>query len=120
MRTVTVNKAKLIETVKENREAHRDIFLEAQKGYRKQAIELLDESLRCARNGKKFKMMFSLPAPVDQTEEYDKALKMLEWSVDDNIELGEQAFRQYVLDDWSWSMAFSTTNSRYTATEFAK
>lgn len=115
MRTVKVNKAKLIETVTENRSHHRSIFLEAQKGYRKQAIELLDASLKRARAGTKFKMSFMLPAPIDQTGEYDKALEMLKWSVDETIEIGEQAFRQYVLDDWSWSQQCSTTNSAYLA-----
>jgi hypothetical protein len=114
MSTVTVKKDELLATVRANRETHRTIFLEAVQGFRAKAIEMLDERLKDAVAGRRIDISIHLPRPVDQTRDYDKVIKMLEMSVDDEIELTQNEFTQYVMDDWSWKKQFSAVNKTYT------
>lgn len=113
MEKITVNKAELMEKLKKNREEHREIFLEALDGFRKKAIQMLEERLTLAKAGKYFDLYLHIVQPVDQTKDYDRAIKMLEMSIDASVELSERDFQQYVLDDWSWKDQFLTSNSLY-------
>lgn len=115
MNDVKVKRTELLDKLKVNREAHRGIFLDAQVGYREQAIREIEQMLQEARSGKRIRRAVSLIEPIDQTREYDRVIAMLEMSVDDVIELDEVSFRQYVLDDWSWKQQFLAVNSTYTA-----
>lgn len=113
MEVVKIKKSVLLETLKKNRQAHRNIFEEAQSGYRAEAIKLLDKALRDAREGREINTFVRLNAPIDQTKDYDRALKMIEMSVDENIEISEVDFACYILDDWNWKHSFMTTNAFY-------
>lgn len=115
METVRVKKDQLLSKVRENRRAHRDLFLKAQEGYREKVIEELDIMLRDAREGKKIRRGISLPEPIDQTRDYDRVVAMLEMSVDEYIELNPTEFAQYVLDDWQWKANTMHINSSYLA-----
>ena len=116
MHTVKITKEELLSTIIKNRESHRKIFDEAIVGYREQAIKELDAMLAEAKEGKRIRRAVSLIEPIDQTREYDKAIKMLQMSVDDVIELDEHQFSQYVLDDWGWKKSFLHSNRGYSAT----
>ncbi len=52
---------------------------------------------------------------MDMTKEYDRVIKMLEMSVDTQIELSSSEFQNYVMDDWAWSDNAKLSNSTYTA-----
>ena len=117
MELVKVEKAELLSILKVNRTAHRAVFEEAQKGYRKEAIRLLDKALKDAREGRTITTYIRLDAPIDQTEDYDRAIRMIGMSVDENIEISEDDFRNYILDQWHWRQKFDATNAFYTATE---
>ncbi len=113
MNTVKVKKARLLNKLHDNRKEHRANFLKAQEGYKMEVIEQLEKSLQDARDGKRFNTFFQLPAPKDQTPEYNTAIEMLDWSVDDEIELEQQAFRQYIFDDWYWKDQWLHSNTAY-------
>jgi hypothetical protein len=102
MNAINVKKSELLAVLRQNRAQHRKIFLEAQTGYRQQVIDELDSMLRDARDGKKIRRSVTLIEPVDQTADYDRAIRMMEMSVDDVIQLEEHEFNSYVLDNWSW------------------
>jgi hypothetical protein len=115
MQDVTVKRTELLEKLLENRRAHREVFEDALEGYRKMMIEHLEGLLEEARQGKRINHMIQLAQPMDQTGEYDQAIKMLEMSVDDEIELTSREFGCYVMDRWDWKRQFSTSNSSYCA-----
>lgn len=115
METVKVKKNELLATIIKNRAEHKDIFLEAQKGFRETAIRILDERLAEARKGKRINLSFSLPEPVDHTPDYDRIIKMLNMSTDDIVELTDDHFAQYVMDDWSWKRQWFASNVNYSA-----
>ena len=116
MDSIKVKKEELLAKLKENKDTHRKIFLEAQEGYRTLVIEQLETMLSDARGGKKINRHLSLSEPTDQTRDYDRVIRMLEMSQDDVVELSEHDFAQYVLDDWSWKRNFLVSNSVYSAT----
>lgn len=115
MEAINVSRYALLEKLKQNREAHREIFIEAQEGYRTAAVAELDSMLQEARDGKRIRRAVTLVEPMDQTREYDSAIAMLEMSIDETIALGEQDFRCYVLDQWNWKERWTNSNSGYSA-----
>lgn len=114
MDSIKVDKAKLLDKLRENRAKHSDQFTKAAAGYRAKVIEVLEERLTEARSGKSPNLQFYLPLPIDQTKAYDRVIGMLEMSLDDVIELEEQEYQKYVMDEWSWSAQATTTNTMYT------
>lgn len=113
MNAIKVKKDELLNKLRANRETHTTQFDKAAAGYRKKVIEVLESRLAEARDGKLPALIFNLPMPVDQTKAYDRAIGMLEMSVETEIELEEHDYQQYVLDEWSWSASTTITNSFY-------
>ena len=113
MQEVKVSKEALLGKLKMNRSSHREIFLKAQEGYRKKIIEELDVMMAEACIGKRIRRGFEFPEPIDQTADYDRAIAMLEMSLEDEIVLSESDFACYVLDNWGWKDMVGMTNSRY-------
>ena len=113
MQSVTVKKADLVAVLAANRAKHAAVFEEALNGYKAAVIDKLEDALRKARNGERVLESFHIPQPVNQTHEYNRALRMLEMSVDDTIKLSAQEFEQYVMDRWVWKRQFLATNSMY-------
>jgi hypothetical protein len=54
-----------------------------------------------------------MPEPVDHTSDYDRVIAMLNMSVDSEIELDEDQFECFVLDQWGWSAKAMHTNMSY-------
>jgi len=115
MKEVRLLKAKLLAILQTNRNEHRDIFLKAQKAYRQRAIEVLDRQLKLACDGSPFMLaeIVQLATPEDHTADYDRALKMLELSVDETIVLSAEEFTNLVQDQWSWSRQWAYSNIAY-------
>jgi hypothetical protein len=112
--TVLVNRETVLERVKANREDHRAKFEEAIEGYKHRAIELLEEHIDRIRYKGPERVFVSLPWPEDHTEDYDRIVDQLEFSLDDKLELNEQEFNTYVRDEWGWQKNFAETYSMYT------
>jgi len=113
MKSVVVNKAEALAILRKNRAEHHDIFLEAVEGYKKEAVRLLEDHIKAIKEGKVRIVQVFLPQPVDYTKDYDRAIKMLEMSVNTNVELDDKSFQQYIMDDWSWKDQFIAANSTY-------
>ena len=113
MEMVTVKTRDLQEVLTTNRDAHRAIFEEAQGHYRDQLIKELDTMLEDARQGRKIRRAVSLPEPEDHTSDYDRVLRMLEMSVHEEVDLSEQDFQYFVMDNWGWQSSFATNTAIY-------
>ena len=119
MNAIRVNKRTLLETLKRNRAEHRKIFLEAVEGYKKEATKQLEDHLARIKSGKYYQVYVVVAQPMDQTKDYDRTIGMLEMSLDTEIELSEQDYKSYVLDDWTWKTQFLSSNRSYSATASA-
>lgn len=116
MERIKVNKAELLAKLEENRSKHRQIFEEACDGYQKAVVKELDAQLKRAKEGIRRSIQISIPAPIDQTREYDRAIAMLKMSIDSEVLLSEVDFRCYILDDWDWKQKFLTASRAYSST----
>lgn len=114
--TVRVLKSDLVQIIEDNRKEHRAIFEEAIENWHKRVQERLKEMVEAAKKGPNaVDLVIALPRPEDHTKDYDRAIKMLEMSQDDELELDEHEFATFVMDDWGWQKAFLATSSNYSS-----
>lgn len=113
MKQVTVQKDKLLETLRHNREEHHQLFEKGQQIYHDKVIEVLEKRLKEAREGNRVRTYINLPEPVDYTDEFDRAIAMIEWDEGSTVTLDSQEFRRYVLNKWEWEASFNMTTNAY-------
>ena len=114
MRTVRINRDEFVAKVQKNRDAHRSVFEHALEGYRERWIEELERRLQDVRRGRAIDQYFRLPEPENHTGDYDRVLTMARMSVDEVVELSEDEFAMYVMDQWAWKNDFARTATMYT------
>ena len=116
MNAVKINRLELLEIVLKNKEKHILAFDEAVNDYKIAALKIATENLDLVQSGElesiaKVKMM---PAkPISYENSYTRAIRMLELSVDEVIEVEEDVFNQLVLDEWTWKNSFVANSSLY-------
>ena len=116
MEKIRVSKQELLTIVTENREKHKKEYLEAIKAYRVKAADQLTLELQKIVAGEKFQITFDLVKPESHEKEYDLAIKMLNMSVDEVVEIEYNEFNELVNDEWNWKRHFRTSymsNSMY-------
>ncbi len=106
MRTISVERDKLLDELKKNKGKHREIFLEAINGWQVKVIIELEKAVKDAVANRKYRTYINLPQPEDHTPEYNRIIEQVEWSYGDLIELDQNDFNHFVLDDWSWKPDF--------------
>ena len=125
MRDLNVNKAKLLETLKVNREKHIKEYRKTIEGWREQALKEI------GRLGKRLKKVDitnvetlqeddfpnlwidSQDRPQCHVRDYDRAIAMLKMSIDETISISASDFDRYVSDEWEWKKEFQMSNSKY-------
>lgn len=110
---IKVQKAELLQKLLDNREAHVAEYNEALEGFKKERIRELEKFLVNAIEEKEVPQSITFDVPKSHESDYTTVIEMLEMSVDEEIYITMQEFRQYVQDKWSWKGAFSLTNSKY-------
>lgn len=116
MRNVKINKNELLGIVRENKEKHTAAFTEAVEDYKAAALKIAADNLKLAKTGDldRIAQIKALPLkPVSYADSYGRAIRMLELSVDDVIELEDDVFNQLVLDEWHWKTAFVASSALY-------
>lgn len=116
MRSVKVNKSELMQILQDNKKKHIKEYEESVKDYKKAALKVAKEHVELAKSGDldqiaKIKAMPQRPTSYEDS--YNRAIRMMELSVDEIIELEEQIFNQLVLDEWSWKHTFTATGALY-------
>lgn len=116
MKSVRLDRDQLLEIVLENKEKHVAAYREAVIDYKKAVVNLTKENLALARTGRleEIARIRSIPhAPESYEDSYHRAIRMLELSVDGQIELDEHVFNQLVLDEWNWKASFVAMGASY-------
>ena len=116
MRSVKVEKAELMKVLQDNKKKHIKEFEESVKDYKKAALKVAKEHVELAKSGDldQIARIRAMPQrPVSYEDSYNRAIRMMEMSVDEVIELEEQIFNQLVLDEWMWKNAFVASGALY-------
>ena len=113
--SVNVSRLTLLASLRENLEKHKSDYAAAVINYRIALQADLTTALVQASDPDyrldKIKVDFS--HPQSYANQYQQVIDMLEYSVDETINLDSQAFRAYVKDEWSWKGSFELNNSTY-------
>jgi len=121
MHAIKMKREELLEIVRANKEKHIAEYAESVIDYKKLVLQVTQANLKLAKTEdlEKFKQIKSLPsAPVSYEDSYKRAIRMLELSVDEIIEVEEDVFNQLVLDEWSWKRSFVAASTMYKSASF--
>lgn len=118
MQNIRLPKDEILNRIKENRTEHVEIVEEARQNYKQQMVEKLQEKINDVEAGKDVSHHIDLPKVVDHTEDYDRAIEMIEMSVEDTLIMSTEDYARYVNDDWDWKHQFRMSNAGYTTGKF--
>lgn len=115
MERIKVKKETVLETLKKNKKIHRDEFEDAMEGWIKKCKDKLQELIDGlnSENARSIKIEVYLPKPVSYEKEYDKAIKMIEYEIRNEIEISANDFGKYFLDEWAWKENFLSNTGLY-------
>lgn len=113
---ISVNKERLIETLKSNREKHNREFKEAWCGYLDTVKNKMATAMHELEEHDKvpsWNFLQKLSVPKDHTADYDHALEMMSWSEGDEVVLSAALFNAFIRDEWDWSGTHRSTWQAY-------
>jgi predicted nucleic acid-binding OB-fold protein len=116
MNAIKMNRLELLEIVKANKEKHVTEFVESVEDYKNLVLKIAQANVKLAKTAdlEQFKSIKAMPStPVSYEDSYRRAIRMLELSVDEIIEVEEDVFNQLVLDEWSWKRSFTASTMSY-------
>jgi hypothetical protein len=116
MNAIKMNRLELLEIVRANKLTHIAEYNEAVEDYKTVVLDIATANVKVAKTAKleEFKKIKRTPdAPVSYELSYARAIRMLELSVEEIIEVEEDVFNQLVLDEWHWKRSFTMSNSTY-------
>lgn len=141
-REVEVNRKSLIDTLKKNKESHIKTYNESLTGYKKAATAKLKEDGLAATTQleKRLKqveadieefdpekphefsdhfiliqqVVMTLPVPQSYAAEYEAAIDIAKWDVNDTMKLTFAEFQCFVRDEWDWKSEFLAISKSYT------
>lgn len=111
-RMIKVDKLKLIEKIKENKENHIVEYDKAVKAFKIEALKQLEKLKKMAEKGD-MKIELKLTTPVDNQKNYDKILEMFTWEIADEVELEQNEFTEYVQDETHFAISAKLSNQAY-------
>ena len=114
-RTITVRKDELIAKIKENKELHIQEYEKAVVAYKEEALKQLAKQTERVEEGA-LDAKLELVEPVNNAENYDKVVSMFEWEVNDEVELTQDEFKEYVLDENDFAERAKMSNAYYLST----
>ncbi len=110
---IVIKKDDLLAQLYTNRAEHRSIFVKAIERYRIVAVEMLQKRIDDIKAVKSTDTYVHLPVPEDHTDDYDRAIRMLERHQLDTVDLTEATYRQFMDDDWDWKERWAGTTASY-------
>lgn len=117
---ITVEKEKLLETLKANRKKHAEDYKYAYGRYYNACISELEGrvnelrgTLRQVNPSSFLKFDLTNKFPQNYTDVYDQVIEMLEFCNADSIEITNSQYESWVKDDWDWKESFMLSTSAY-------
>ena len=113
-RKVKIKKANLLERIQENKAKHIEAYEKAVKAYKLEALEQLEKLTKKANDGD-LDLKLDLVTPIDNSSDYDQIHELFEWEIEEEIELTQEEFRQYVQDENDFAQQASFANTFYSS-----
>lgn len=116
MNAIKMKRLELLEIVKANQIKHIAEYNETVADYKLLVLKIAKNNLALVKGGdlEQIAKVKNFPAkPVSYEDSYYRAIRMLELSIEEVIEVEEDVFNQLVLDEWHWKHSFTTMSSTY-------
>jgi wyosine [tRNA(Phe)-imidazoG37] synthetase (radical SAM superfamily) len=113
-RTITVKKLQLIEQLKVNMANHIKEYENAVVAYKEEALKQLSQQIKEVEEGSLVARL-NLVTPINSSKEYEKVIEMFEWEINDDVELEQDEFNQFVLDEFDFAVNAKFANTMYFA-----
>ena len=115
MPSVKIKKEDLLKELNNNLETHLKEVEEALENRRVQLRRVFKIVIDDIDNKPDFQPInsYNYPKPDDHRDAYTKAIKMVEMSQDDVIELDDSQFDRLVMDNWEWKDNLKHTMGLY-------
>ena len=113
-RNITVDKAKLIEKIRENKANHIIEYEKAVIAYKEEALRQLAELAKDVEEGA-LGIRLELTTPINNVNNYDKIIEMFEWEVSDVVNLEQREFIEYVQDETDFAINAKMSNTFYSS-----
>ncbi len=112
---VLVSKEDLLSTLKENRAKHIEEYNEAVAEYKVAFKKLVKKLVKASKSEdiSKYVDNIDLDAPFSAEKDYDRAIQMVDMSVENEIKLDATQFDCLVLDNWDWKHSFLSNKMAY-------
>lgn len=120
---VSLEKNELLNKIRENLAAHEEAYEQAMIVWREEVTELLEAKLNefretgelkdDARRNSPASYVMIPPRPVKYVDSYNRAIRMLTDHSIDVIELEDEDYAKFVLDDWEWSGEWAANTASY-------
>lgn len=115
----SISTTELLYKLRENRTKHVETYEAAMQVYRQRLITEFESRLAQldlsheADEIAAVETYVKLPKPEVHTEDYDRAISMIEWHIGDTVELEEYQFAELVMDQWNWNKSFFSNTTSY-------
>ena len=114
MKTITVDKEGLLKALKENKAIHIAEYEEMKIIYMEMAVKKAQIMLIQLEKGEyDTQLSIDLDRPRSSEDEYDNAIEMLAWEVEDNVTITETEYKSYIKDEWNFSRHFAMSKAAY-------
>lgn len=124
MNSIKMDRLALLEIVKSNLAKHIEAYTESVNDYNIGLIKISEWNVKVSKLNlrnltkeidlTKVSQFKGYPsAPKSYAPEYGRAIRMLELSVEEIIDIEEDVFNQLVLDEWGWKNNFIATSTLY-------
>lgn len=116
MNAIKIDRVQLLGIVTENQKNHIAAYEESVADYKAGVLKLMASNLKLAKTGdlEQIAKIKNIPAkPISYEQNYSRAIRMLQLSVEEVIEVEEDVFNQLVLDEWAWKTNFVAAGSLY-------
>jgi hypothetical protein len=111
-RNINVDKAKLIEKIRENKANHIIEYDKAVIAYKEEALKQLKELMEDVQDGE-LGIRLELTTPINNVKNYDKIIEMFDWEVSDVVTLEQREFIEYVQDETDFAINAKMSNTYY-------
>jgi hypothetical protein len=126
VKTVQVEKGRLLKTLHQNLGKHRVEYLTAVQGYHEKVDALIKKLAATAAHATPDRRgpgldaihevhseLMHLDRPSNHSDSYEQAIALMEWETRETVELSINDFECYVRDNWTWMTSFKNTVSNY-------
>ena len=115
MNSVKMDRKELLKIVKQNAKKHVADYEQSVEDYKLAVVKIAQANLKAAKTGdlNLFKFRAMPQTPTSYEDNYNRAIRMLELSVEDVIDVEEHIFNQLVLDEWGWKQQFTAMSAMY-------